>query len=482
MTVAKGKIVKNYIYNTAYQILLVIVPLITSPYLSRTLGATSLGAFNYTHSIVTYFVLFGTFGTSLFAQREIAYYQEDAQKRSKTFYEMLVLRVVAISIVMLGYIAFATFSKEYKILYFILALELIANMFDITWFFQGMEDFKKITIRNAAFKLLGVVAIFIFVKTSADVYKYALCFSLPVLVGNVSLWVYLPKYLVKTKICLKSILGYIKPVAALFLPQIAIEVYTVLDKTMIGSISSNIDNVAFYTYSQNIVKTVLQLITSLGVVMLPAMTSAFAKGNKEEIDSMIKKSVQFIFMLGAPMMFGLAACANTLVLWFYGEDFAAVGPLMMVIAPIIMAIGLSTVIGKQFLLPAKRQKAFTLSVVGGAATNFVLNAILIKHFDAVGASVATVIAELAVVVIQIAYVRKELPMLRYIKQNLKYLLFAAVMFAAIFPISFFVDGVLCTAIQVVGGTTVYGLLLLLTRDKEALALVQKLKEKSTHRA
>lgn len=472
---SKGKVVKNYIYNTAYQILLVLTPLITSPYLARTLKATSVGIFNYSYSVVAYFVLFGTLGSALFAQREIAFYQENPEKRSKIFGEIVILRMFTVVITIGIYLIFAFSVRRYQTVFLILVTELISTAFDITWFFQGMEDFGKIVIRNTIFKIVGIVLIFIFVKSPADLYKYAFCFTIPTLFGNLSLWIYLPEYLVKARPELKSVALYIKPMLALFVPQIAIEVYTILDKTMIGKLSSNIDNVAYYTYSQNIVKALMQLITSLGVVMLPAMTNAFANQRDEEVKEMMGNSVKFVFMLGCPMMFGLAACANNLVLWFYGDGYAAVGPLMMAICPIILAIGLSTVIGKQFLLPSKRQTAFTVSVICGAAVNFVLNLLLIPKFSAIGASAATVCAEFTVVIVQICFVRKNINILGYLKDNIRYLIYSAIMFVAVYPISYVTDGIICTALQVVAGLAIYALCLIATKDKNLVFILNSAK-------
>ena len=244
---------------------------------------------------------------------------------------------------------------------------------------------------------------------------------------------------------------------------------------MIGKLSSNIDNVAYYTYSQNIVKALMQLITSLGVVMLPAMTNAFANQRDEEVKEMMGNSVKFVFMLGCPMMFGLAACANNLVLWFYGDGYAAVGPLMMAICPIILAIGLSTVIGKQFLLPSKRQTAFTVSVICGAAVNFVLNLLLIPKFSAIGASAATVCAEFTVVIVQICFVRKNINILGYLKDNIRYLIYSAIMFVAVYPISYVTDGIICTALQVVAGLAIYALCLIATKDKNLVFILNSAK-------
>lgn len=462
---AKGKVVKNYIYNTAYQLLLVVTPLITAPYIARVLGVTGVGIVNYAYSVVTYFVLFGTVGSSLFGQREVAYYQDDPVKRTSILKEITAFRMVTVSLAVVVYIFAVAKRSEYSSVYFYLIAELIATAFDVSWFFQGLEDFKKTVIRNVIVKLAGIALIFILVKSPEDVNKYAVCVTLPTLLGNLSLWAYLPKYTVKAPMSLKSTVKYIKPMFMLFIPQIAMEVYTVLDKTMLGQFASSVDEVGYYTYSQHIVKMLLQLITSLGVVMLPAMANAFANKRDDEIVEMIGGSFNFTFILGCPMMFGIAGVAQNFVGWFYGAGYEPVGPLIMVISPIILLIGISTITGKQFLLPTKRQNIFTLSVVIGAVINFTLNLILIKRWDAVGASIATVIAEAAVTVTQLIAVAKHLPLKKYFKENFRYLIFSAVMFAAVFAVGQFIHGVLGTIVQVICGGAVYALLLLVTKDK-----------------
>ena len=173
---SKGKVVKNYIYNTAYQILLVLTPLITSPYLARTLKATSVGIFNYSYSIVAYFVLFGTLGSALFAQREIAFYQENPEKRSKVFGEIVILRMFTVVITIGIYLIFAFSVKRYNTVFLILVTELISTAFDITWFFQGMEDFGKIVIRNTIFKILGIILIFVFLLIIRKHCLVGICF------------------------------------------------------------------------------------------------------------------------------------------------------------------------------------------------------------------------------------------------------------------------------------------------------------------
>lgn len=466
------KIIKNYIYNVAYQVLLVIAPLITSPYIARVLGVTGVGVYNYAYSIVTYFALFGTLGSSLYGQREIAYMQDDAESRSKIFWEIVCFRSITIIISLVVYYFAIVRTSDYYVVALIVMAELITAAFDVSWFFQGMEDFKTTVVRNTIVKILGIILIFVFVKSPEDIELYTICCTLPTLIGNLSLWPYLKKYIVFVKVSFQSIRSYLKPMLALFIPQIATQVYAVLDKTMLGELASSVDEVGYYTYSQHIVKTMLQIITSLGIVMLPAMSSAFAKGNMTELINKAKTSLSFMFILGSPLMIGLAGISYTFVDWFYGENFETTAKLMIITSPIILLIGISTVTGRQFLLPAKRQKEFTYSVVMGAVVNFCLNLILIKYMDSIGAAIATVIAEFAVTAVQLYFLREYISVIELIKKNYRYIVFSLIMLLPMYGVSLVTNGVVETFVQIIVAVVTYAALLVISRDEFFLQSVK----------
>lgn len=272
----KKSITKNYLYNLAYQILIIFLPLITTPYVSRVLGAENIGIYGYTLSIVTYFVLFGALGISMYAQREIAYVQDNIKERSKIFWEINILRFITMSISIILYYIFFVNGSRYQFYYFILILELISNCFEISWFFQGLEEFKRIVLRNIIVKLISFACIILFVKTKNDLSIYLFIYVSSNLLGNLSLWLYMPKYLEKVKIKELNIIKHLKPTLWLFIPQIAIQIYTVLDKTMIGNIIENKSEVGYYEQAQKIIKLCLTIVTSLGTVMVPRMANTFA--------------------------------------------------------------------------------------------------------------------------------------------------------------------------------------------------------------
>ena len=425
----KKSITRNYLYNMSYQLLAIIIPIITTPYISRVLGSENIGIYSYTISIVMYFITFGTLGIALYGKREIAYLQKDENKRSKVFWEILIFRCITLIIsTILFYFIFIIKDNEYKIYYKILLIELISSAIDISWFFIGLEEFKKAVTRNFAIKVISVIAIFVFVKTKNDLIKYFLIYVLSNIVGNLTLWLYLPKMIKKVSFKEFNVLKHLKPTIELFIPQIAIEVYTLLDKTMIGAIINDKSEVGFYDQSQKIIKILLTIITSLGTVMMPRIASKFVDNKKEDIKRYMEKSFSIVFLLAFPLIFGLIAISKTFVPVFFGEGYEKVVILMQVISPIILFIGLSNVTGVQYLLATKKQKEYTISVILGAILNLILNSILIWKLGALGASIATVLAELLVTIVQLIFIKNEINIKILIKQSKNYIAASLIMF------------------------------------------------------
>lgn len=342
---AKKSIAKNYIYNLIYQTLTLILPLITTPYISRVLGAEGIGIYGYTYSIVSYFILFGSLGVALYGQREIAYTSEHPEKRMKTFLEIVIFRFITVAIAIVVY--FLTFMRagEYQVFYKILLFELIATAFDISWFFQGLEEFKKTVIRNILVRLVSVSLVFIIVKNPEDLIRFFWIYSLADFIGNLSLWLYLPKYFKGQKIKNLNIWVHIAPILLLFIPQIANQVYNMLDKTMIGKIIPDKTEVGYYEQAQKVIRLLLTIVTSLGVVMIPRMASTFASGNKQKVNDYMKKSFNFVFFLSFPLIFGIISISKAFVPIFFGAGYDKVVVLINIISPIVLLLGIANATG-----------------------------------------------------------------------------------------------------------------------------------------
>ena len=180
----KRSVKVNYIYNLIYKLLMIILPFVTIPYVSRVLNPDGVGAFNYTNSVALIFTMVASLGTTLYAQKEIAFAKDDVESRTKVFKSILAIRVISTLIVTIPYVILAILSKQYRWLYAVQYIFVLANMLDISWLLQGIEDFKNIALRGIVVKILTVLSIFIFVKEKDDLIIYALISGLASLINS----------------------------------------------------------------------------------------------------------------------------------------------------------------------------------------------------------------------------------------------------------------------------------------------------------
>lgn len=426
----KKSIKKNYLYNLLNQLLVIVVPFITIPYLSRVLNADGIGIYSYIHSIVSYFTLFAILGVSTYGQREISYVQNNVKQRSVVFWETKIFQIITSLIMLVIYLAFSLFQEE-RLLYMIFAFNILSVAADVSWFFYGLEEFGKIIIRNAVLKLTNLLFIFVFVKTKDDLFIYCLGMCFFDFISNLSLWGYIPRYVQKVKFKRLRPFVNIRIIISLFIPTIAIQIYTALDKTMIGFITHSAYENGYYEQAIGISRVVLTFVTALGTVMIPRIGCLFQEGDKEGIKNAIYRGYRFVWFLGIPLCLGLIGISANFVPWFYGEGFDKVIPLLEILSLLIIAIGISNVTGMQYLIPTKRQNVLTLTLIIGAITNFLLNCVLIRFYQSIGAAIASVVSETMIAILQLIFVRKELDWKKIIVCGWKYVIAGGVMLVAI---------------------------------------------------
>lgn len=461
---AKKSIKKNYIYNVSYQILLLITPLITTPYLSRVLGADGIGTVSFAESIVSYFVLFATLGITTYGQREISYCQDNKERRTTVFWETKVLEIITSLIVLAIYIPFSLYQSN-SIIYLILAFNIIAVAVDAVWLFQGMEEFGQIVTRNAIFKVISIIYIFAAVKSKSDLTKYVFGLAFFLFLSNASLWARVGKYI--NKPIWKELRPFrnIRTVISLFIPSIAVSIYTMLDKTMIGLIAQSAFENGYYEQALKISRMVLSIVTALGTVMIPRIGYHFSRGELEAVKSFMYRGYRFVWFLGIPLCFGLLGISSNLVPWFFGDGYDKVIPLLSILGFLILAIGINNVTGMQYLIPTKRQNLFTMTVLIGAGVNFVLNLILIHFFQSIGAAIASVAAETTIALVQLWLVRHELSIKRVFISSWHYLMAGGVMMMGLLMIRRVLSpSIFHTLILIICGAAIYFVVLVILRD------------------
>lgn len=405
---------KNFLYNVLYQILLVILPLITAPYISRTLGATAVGVYSYTYSVAYYFLLIAMLGIGNHGNRSIAAVRDDRKKLNKTFSSIYSLQVITFSIAILAYaIYLVLFVKDNRLIVLLQLIYVTSGLFDIGWLFFGLEQFKLTVARNTLIKISTVVLMFVFVHKPSDLWKYTLIMSAGTLFSQAYLWLYVKKYVSFEKCSVKEITSNIKPVLILFVPVLAYSIYKVMDKIMLGNMSSY-DQVGFYNNAEKIINIPMGIITALGTVMLPRMSNIVANGDKKRVDDYIRISAKLVTLLSSAIAFGLMGVSSVLAPVFFGDDFIACGEIIRLLSVTVFFIAWANVIRTQYLIPNKRDSIYLTSTMVGAILNLIINWMLIPKYQANGAAFGTIVAEFSVMLVQMVAVKNELPMRKYI--------------------------------------------------------------------
>lgn len=453
-----------------------IIPILTAPYLARTIGATGVGTYSYTHSIVYYFMLLTLLGVNNYGNRSIAKVRDDKEKLSKTFWSIYALQLCMGAIMLLLYLTYvAVFDTEHSIIALCQSLFIVSAILDINWLFFGLEEFKKTVTRNSIIKICNVILIFLFVKDNSDVWKYTLIMSGMTCIGQLVLWGFARKKIRLVPIKFADIKKHIKPNLTLFIPVIAVSLYKMMDKIMLGSMSSMAE-VGYYENAEKIINIPLALITALGTVMLPRMSNIIAKGETHKINAYISKSTKFVMFASFAMCAGLIAVGKNFAPLFFGEEFEKTGVLIMLLSSTLPMISFANVLRTQYLIPKEMDSIFIKSVFLGAITNLIMNLIFIPNYGSIGACFGTITAEIMVMAYQAFKVKGRLPVQQYLRQSLPFLIKAIIMFGTIYPLNFIsLPDTICIVVQVLAGCAIYSILNF--RYISSLVNFKKLKQK-----
>lgn len=402
-------VLKNYLYNSSYQILLIMIPLLTAPYLSRVVGAEGIGKYSYAYSVAYYFQMFILLGLNNYGNRTIASVREDKEELSHTFWNIYFMQFVFGILCMAVYILYTLFLSKDTCAAWILLLFVLSGAFDVNWFFNGLEKFRLTVIRNAIIKILATLMIFIFVKSSEDVYKYILIMSCSFLLSQMVIWPFVKKEVYFTKVSLKGVGKHIKPNCFLFVAVLAVSFYRYMDKIMLGAMVSE-SEVGYYENAEKLMQIPVNLVNALGIVMIPRMANIFSTGNhRKESNDMILVSEMFVMFLTSALCLGVIAVADVFVPVFFGEGFEKCITLLQILMPSCLFMAFANVIRTQYLIPLQKDKIYITTIGSGAVINLIANLFLIPYYKAVGAAIATLIAEITVCILQVYVVRKKVP-------------------------------------------------------------------------
>ena len=456
---------RNYFFSILYQLVALSMPLITTPYLSRVLGAYGMGRFSYAGSIVSYFVLLAAFGTSLYGQRLIARVRHLPKVRTHFFVELFLLRVITTLIAIALYFGLVLPRCSDPLLYAVLGVEILGVALDTSWFMQGMEQFAPITLCATVARVIAAVCVFTLVRDRNDLWIYAIVYVSTQLLASLLLVFWVRRRTVRVKRWRPKLSAHAWLTTTFFAGSVAIGLYTALDKTMIGLITRSSAQNGYYEQAQRIVHVVVSMVTAMGVVVASRVAALFKAKKKEELQQLLLRSFCLVFALSLPAAGGIALIAPRFVPIFLGPGFRPAVPILAVLALLVPIIGVSNVVGIQLFAATGREKQLAFSVGVGALCNLGLNLLLIPRYQALGAAIASVVAELAVSAVQLFLARRDLPVGRVLLMGLRYLLFADVMVALGLAAHLLLgEGILQLLLLIGGCALLYLLLLLAFRD------------------
>ena len=455
------KVIKNYLYNLSYQILTIILPIITVPYVTRIFTSEDLGNYGFYNSIVSYFSLFAMLGIGIYGTKQIA----AARDVSSTFWNIYAIQLTSSILALFVYVmTLLSIPKMSGIVPITLGIVLLTKMIDISWLFTGKEDFKKITLRNTMVKVAGVISIFTFIKSSEDLYLYIFLIVIFDFLGQFVMWIPAKKFIKRPSFNGNAIKKNLQPIVLLFLPQVAISLYVVLDRTLLGLLGSYSD-VGIYEQGQKLTSILLTVVSSLGAVMLPRVANLLSERKEEEAQNMVRFSFILYNLIIFPMIFGLIAINEVFIKIFLGENFQDVKYVLYIIVFNIMFIGWTNILGYQVLVVRNKNKEFMLSTTIPAIVSVAVNITVIPFFGYIGASITSVVVEFLVFAIQWYYSRNIINKnLLFNKDLAKIICSSLVMFGVVMTCKMILglDGIIGLIIYLaVGGISYLGMLFLL---------------------
>lgn len=473
---------RNFIYNVVYQMLLIILPLITAPYIARTLGAEGVGIYSYTYSVAQYFLLFAMLGISNHGNRSIAAVRDNREKLSKTFWSIYSIQAFMYVLAIIAYLIYLfVFDVDNKIIVAIQFIYVVSGALDISWYFFGTEQFKVTVTRNTVIKIVTVILMFIFVHNPGDLAKYTIIMSGGTFFSQAYLWTYIFKQVSVVRVNWFDIKRHIKEVIILFIPVVAYSIYKLMDKIMLGNMTTYMQ-VGYYENAGKIINIPMGIITALGTVMLPRMSNMIAKGERQKAIEYIKISIKLVTLIGSAIAFGLIGVSNILVPVYFGYEYTPCIMLINLLSITVFFISWANVVRTQYLMPLHHDKIYIESMIIGAVANFIINSMLIPRFSGVGAAVGTIVAEFTVMIVQMIGIRKEFPIFLFCWKSIPYLVIGFIMQIIVRKYGIFFEVSITTLIgQVVIGGIVYctlcGCYFKLFKDELGIIIISEINKK-----
>lgn len=401
---------KNFCMNAILTMSQFIFPLITFPYVSRILLAEGTGKVSFATSIISYFAMFAQLGIPTYGIRACAQVRNDKKKLSKTAQEIFIINII---MSILAYIVFfialcnVPRLKDEKTLLIIVSATIFFNAIGMEWLYKALEQYTYITIRSVIFKFIALIAMFLLIHQQSDYIIYGAISIFASSASNIFNFFNVHKYISLRPVGEYNFKQHLKAVSVFFALSCAATIYVNLDTVMLGFMKTNVD-VGYYNVAVKIKTILVSIVTSLGTVLLPRASYYVEHGLKEDFYRITKKAINFVFLVATPLMLYFMFFAKEGIFFLSGNTYGGAIVPMQIIMPTLFFIGLTNIMGMQILVPLGKENIVLYSEIVGAVVDLAINYILIPKYASAGAAIGTLVAEIAVWIVQYIYLRKQI--------------------------------------------------------------------------
>lgn len=469
----------NFIMNAILNASSFIFPFLTFPYISRVLLPYGVGKVNFATSVVSYFSMFAMLGIPTYGVRICAQVRDDKKELSRTVHELLFLNILVMLLIYIVY--FRAVQKVPRLwtdrqLFYVMSSMILFNVIGMDWLYKGLELYSYITARSIAFKIIAVCLMFLFVKNPADYVIYGTISIVAAVGSNILNLINLRHHIELHPVGNYHFRRHLKAVFFFFLMSVATTIYTNLDMVMLGFLKDDVE-VGYYTAAVKIKNILVSFVTSLGTVLLPRVSYYVEHGMKEQFLQTGQKALNFVLLTALPLVVYFLLFSEESILLLSGTSFAGAVVPMMLIMPTVLFIGITNIFGIQILVPLGKENLVFYSVLVGAVTDLMINAVCIPRMASAGAALGTTIAEGVVLIVQAIMLRDRI---RELVQSIQFKKISTAVLAGAaaslivkqWKLSPF--GILCISAILFFG--IYGGILLITRESFTYEMLQQLKQ------
>lgn len=471
----KKKLIANGIYYITYNIVNFIFPLISGIYIARVIHPETIGRLFAAQNLAQYFVVFSFLGIPTYGIREIAKIKTNIEERSKIFTELITINTFSTFFFLLTYLILIIEVKTYRsdiILYLIAGISILLNIFNISWLYDGLEEFRFTSLRNALIKAISLLLLFILIKDSKDYILYAFICVFGVAGNNIINVIYAHRF---TQLSFRSlaIKKHLKPIIILLGVNIAIELYSLMDITMMNYFSKK-ETITYYKYGHSIYLILIQVINSITVIIVPRLTQYFQDKKLDQFNQLLSETIKILFIIAAPMIIGIYFTSDFLLTSIYGESFLTSSKVLKLFSILLVVSPIGYLLGSRVLLVTNRERLTLIAVIISAAINFCGNIILIPRYHEIGATIASIISETVLMVCFLLLMPRFIRLTHIISSMIKVII-------ALGPMALFLYG--CSklsmnqwgilALQVLGSLIVYLACLIFIKEKTVYQLTMK---------